>query len=152
MDSSDDEDGAINLIRLAALEQERDREQAAARRSGTGTGTAAATVAGTGVTSAANDSIYARYNERQLHRMARRAEEETELNRAILLSLQFAENSAGESGAGTGTGAGAGSAGGEREESIQTLMAMGFPREQCEQALRQSHNNVELAANQLLGL
>ncbi len=89
---------------------------------------------------------FARLNDRQLHRMARRAEEETELNRAILMSLQYAGGDNNTTG-GTNSTANNGN-----EESVNTLMAMGFTREQSQQALRESNNNVEIAANQLLGL
>ena len=89
---------------------------------------------------------FARLNDRQLHRMARRAEEETELNRAILMSLQYA------GGDNNTTGGTNSTANNDNEESVNTLMAMGFTREQSQQALRESNNNVEIAANQLLGL
>lgn len=77
--------------------------------------------------------------EARLARLTRRAEEETALNRAILLSLrdpQPAEVGSGEA----------------SEEHIEMLLAMGFTRDQAIQGLRESRGNVELAANQLLGL
>jgi Holliday junction resolvasome RuvABC DNA-binding subunit len=40
----------------------------------------------------------------------------------------------------------------QSSNNVDTLMAMGFTREQSIQALRETRDNVELAANRLLGL
>lgn len=76
-------------------------------------------------------------SEASLARLARRAEEEEQLNRAILMSLRsgpVGRRSCGIS-----------------EQNIVALEAMGFERERAMQALQDSDNNVEDAAIQLLG-
>ena len=70
------------------------------------------------------------------------AEEQAQLNRAILLSLQYPVPNPNES-ADTSSFS---------LESMEILMNMGFNREQSQQALRESRGNVELAANRLLGI
>jgi hypothetical protein len=116
-----------------------------------------------------DNSAFASLSDRQLHRLARRAEEETELNRAILMSLQFS-NSSNESAptdnstAVTNTNANINAESianasnstirtmTDYQENISTLMSMGFERSHCEQVLRETHNNMELAAHILLGV
>lgn len=86
-----------------------------------------------------NNEVQSQVNNLQMQMLSRRAEEETALNRAILLSLQ-------ESPADQSVNMNLSIS----EESIQSLMNMGFTREQSEQALRESRGSVELAANRLL--
>lgn len=111
-------------------------------------------------TSADGEAALSGFNDYQLTRLARRAEEEAELNRAILMSLQYANASSGnsdttsntgnaEAGAAANTAEGAGEG---NNPNVETLMAMGFTRAQSTQALRETRGNVELAANRLLGL
>lgn len=78
--------------------------------------------------------------ERRLLRLARRAEEAADLNRAILMSLQAPATRPQSS-----------SNAPPNEEHIGTLMAMGFSREDAEAALRRAGNSLEAAVNQLLG-
>ncbi len=79
-------------------------------------------------------------SEMRLARLTRRAEEEASLNRAILMSLQDpARRSSDQQSV-------------QSEGDIESLMNMGFPREDAIQALRETRNNVELAANRLLGV
>lgn len=81
----------------------------------------------------------------RMARLTRRAEEEAALNRAILMSIQDSALVA------SGGAAGAGDAvAPPSEEDVATMMAMGFGREEVVQALRETRNNVELAANRLL--
>jgi Holliday junction resolvasome RuvABC DNA-binding subunit len=91
----------------------------------------------------------------QLTRLAQRAEEEAELNRAILMSLQYANNPSSSTSQATvqaSTLAGSGADNSGRNQNVDTLMSMGFTREQSVQALRETRDSVELAANRLLGL
>ena len=92
----------------------------------------------------------------QLTRLARRAEEEAELNRAILLSLQYANSAASataiqQSPDSQAADVAAGATDSDRG-NIDILLAMGFSEEQSREALFETGNNVELAANRLLGL
>lgn len=77
----------------------------------------------------------------RLTRLARRAEEEEALNRAILLSLR--EGPALDS---------SGRVRGPSAANIEILQNMGFTAEQAENALRESGDDVESAANRLLGV
>lgn len=79
--------------------------------------------------------------DRDMMRLARRAEEATALNRAILMSLQDPPSRADADG----------NVAAPSELHVETLQAMGFTQEQAEQALRESGDNVEMAANRLLG-
>ena len=86
-------------------------------------------------------------------RLIQRAEEEQQLNRAILMSLQ--ENqTADRRPAGEAAAAGAeGPVSSEpSEEDVAMLVSMGFTKEQSTQALVENRMNVELAANRLLGI
>ena len=77
--------------------------------------------------------------EMRLARLTRRAEEEAALNRAILMSLQddrVTETNHSE----------------QTEADIESLMNMGFERDVVIQALRETRNNLELAANRLFGI
>jgi hypothetical protein len=94
----------------------------------------------------------------QLTRLARRAEEEAELNRAILLSLQYANSAASATAIqqspdsqAADVAQAAGATDSDRS-NIDILLAMGFSEEQSREALFETGNNVELAANRLLGL
>lgn len=81
----------------------------------------------------------------RMARLTRRAEEEAALNRAILMSIQDSALAAGR-----GDLAGGDTVAPASEEDIDTMMAMGFGREEVVQALRETRNNVEAAANRLL--
>jgi hypothetical protein len=76
-------------------------------------------------------------SEASLARLAQRAEEEEQLNRAILMSLR--------------SGPVGRRSRGISEQNIVALEAMGFERERAMQALQDSDDNVEDAAMQLLG-
>mmetsp|Transcript_5318 Transcript_5318/g.5819 ORF Transcript_5318/g.5819 Transcript_5318/m.5819 type:complete len:1186 (-) Transcript_5318:647-4204(-) len=95
-------------------------------------------------------------NDYQLTRLAQHAEEEAELNRAILMSLQYANAAPSESSNNREQTVENVSEtevnGGGEQQNVETLMAMGFTRDQSIQALRETRGNVELAANRLLGL
>lgn len=105
-------------------------------------------------------SAESRRQRARLARMTQRAEEEANLNRAILMSLQ--ETQTPERGrraneeATPGTCAAlADSAAGTREideADVAMLVSMGFTREQSVQALVENRHSVELAANRLLGI
>lgn len=88
-------------------------------------------------------------------RLIQRAEEEQQLNRAILMSLQ--ENQTADRRPAAGGEAAAGEEGAAvssepTEEDVAMLVSMGFTREQSVQALVENRMNVELAANRLLGI
>eukprot|EP00981_Chlorochromonas_danica_P013636 scaffold6591_cov328-Ochromonas_danica.AAC.10 len=80
--------------------------------------------------------------ERDLMRLARRAEEAAALNRAILMSLQDPPSRADDRGNVPPPSA----------QHVDALVSMGFTVQQAEQALRESGDNVDLAASRLLGL
>lgn len=80
----------------------------------------------------------------RIARLAQRAEEEAQLNRAILMSLQ---DPSPEQTSRVGNTSQLPS-----ESDITMLTNMGFTRDQSVQALRESRNNVEMAANRLLGI
>lgn len=80
--------------------------------------------------------------ERDLMRLARRAEEAAALNRAILMSLQDPPSRADNNG----------NVPPISSQHVDALVSMGFTVEQAEQALRESGDNVDLAASRLLGL
>jgi Holliday junction resolvasome RuvABC DNA-binding subunit len=116
-------------------------------------------------TSANGEEALSNLNEHQLTRLAQRAEEEAELNRAILMSLQYANatnsqettSAPNDSHHREGTSAtrstnAHSSSSHQSSNNVDTLMAMGFTRDQSVQALRETRDNVELAANRLLGL
>jgi len=89
-------------------------------------------------------------------RLIQRAEEEQQLNRAILMSLQ--ENQTADRRPAAGGVVAAGEEGGAAvsseptEEDVAMLVSMGFTKEQSVQALVENRMNVELAANRLLGI
>lgn len=101
----------------------------------------------------------------RLARLTQRAEEEADLNRAILMSIQdnnqtadrrlaaaapsaaTVEGEEGEQASGTEGGSTA-----PKEEDVAMLVSMGFTQEQATQALVENRMNVEVAANRLLGI
>jgi hypothetical protein len=103
-----------------------------------------------------SNDIFTNMNDRRLAKLARRAEEETELNRAILLSLQDTYPLPGmEQLPETNNGSGDIRTGGGdavSQEDLNMLMAMGFAEDECRNALIATNQNVELAVNRLLGL
>jgi Holliday junction resolvasome RuvABC DNA-binding subunit len=73
------------------------------------------------------------------------------------MSLQYANNPSSTASQSTvqqssSTVASPGAENNGRNQNVETLMSMGFTREQAVQALRETRDNVELAANRLLGL
>ena len=94
----------------------------------------------------------------RLARMTQRAEEEAQLNRAILMSIQetnaTADRRSRESTAAAGANVADGTAASAEpaEGDVAMLVSMGFTREQSVQALLENRLNVELAANRLLGI
>lgn len=92
--------------------------------------------------------------EMRLARMTQRAEEEANLNRAILMSLQENQTPdrrrANDGSASTAATPAANSE--PNEADVAMLISMGFTREQSLQALVENRMNVELAANRLLGI
>ena len=112
-------------------------------------------------TTANGEQALSNFNEFQLTRLAQRAEEEAELNRAILMSLQYANattqaatNDVASSDAQSTSAQPTNTSNSDSTASsnIDILMSMGFTRAQSVQALRETRDNVELAANRLLGL
>jgi hypothetical protein len=89
--------------------------------------------------------------------LTRRAEEEAALNRAILMSLSEMNQSAnGRSNSLSSASPGQSSrsisdAGAANEESIGTLVGMGFERNNAVQALKRCNNDLDAALNSLLG-
>ncbi len=88
-----------------------------------------------------NNPSTGRTSDRELVRMARRAEEAAALNHAILMSLQAPPSRVDADG----------NVQPPTQQHVDSLMAMGFTQEQSEQALRENGDNVDLAANHLLG-
>lgn len=124
-----------------------------AASAGTSTPSAATAAASPAPTSSS------RMNVSRAQRLAAQAEEETMLNYAILRSLQDPvapaadEGGAAAGGGEDGTGSRAGTTfTGQSEQDISILESMGFNREQAIQALRENRNDVQVAANRLLGL
>lgn len=112
-------------------------------------------------TTANGEQALSNFNEFQLTRLAQRAEEEAELNRAILMSLQYANattqaptNDVASSDAQSTSAQPTNTSNSDSTVSsnVDILMSMGFTRAQSVQALRETRDNVELAANRLLGL
>jgi hypothetical protein len=96
---------------------------------------------------ASEAATHRKYRSSRLARLTQRAEEETELNRAILMSIQESQIRP----AVTADGAQMDESSQPDEGQISMLINMGFSRDQSIQALRESRMNVELAANRLLG-
>lgn len=79
-------------------------------------------------------------DDRHFLNLARRAEEAALLNQAILMSLQMPQ----------ARGNASGNAPAPRRENVELLVAMGFSEARAEEVLRQTGDNVELAADRLL--
>ena len=108
----------------------------------------------------------------RLSRLSQQAEEMTELNKAILLSLESNQprlhddpldsdqlvtasatgpgNTILSSSASSTVAVATAAAGAPAEESVDLLMAMGFAREDCVKALRRCRNDLDRAADMLL--
>lgn len=90
--------------------------------------------------------------EMRLARMTQRAEEEANLNRAILMSLQENQTPDRRRAADGSASATPAASSEPNEADVAMLISMGFTREQSLQALTENRMNVELAANRLLGI
>lgn len=127
-DDEDEDEETLNYLRLAST--------------AAGGGASGAVGAPGSSTSNAAMDLSSLMNDHQLTRLARRAEEEEALNRAILMSLQYSTNAMDAEG----------HVRQPTEANIESLISMGFTREEARVALLETGDNVEMAANRLLGI